>query len=252
MTARSSCGCPYTHSVSIRVQPEIAPSNMGGVPRGRPLARWSLTVCTFLLLATAIVVGNHPSSWDHLLVGLDTGRVRTVWVRGGLPPGASGSSPVVVRWHEGLIWREAQVLEVKGVPARHGAARVERTSTVVRGDVGARLVQLRPDVHLIRQQEPSGVSGTVLGWGVPAWMGLATLALWMAGVMLLMLHAKPWWRATRWAWFWLMMIMPLGTLAFLVLAGPTPFVPAPRNPARRLTGGWALLLTLLLGAVFFG
>jgi hypothetical protein len=122
----------------------------------------------------------------------------------------------------------------------------------MRGDVGARLVELQPGVHLIRQPQRSGASATVLGWEEPAWMGVATLAVWIGTVVVLMLHPKPWWRATRWGWFWLTLLMPLGSLAFAVLAGPTPLIPAPRNPARRLTGGWALLLTLLLGTVFVG
>ena len=53
-------------------------------------------------------------------------------------------------------------------------------------------------------------------------------------------------RATRWAWFWLQW-NPVGVLAFLLLSGPVPGVPAPRPGARRLTGGWAFLLSLLLG-----
>jgi hypothetical protein len=235
--------------VSIRVQPEIVPSDVGGVPRGWRWARWSLAVSTFVLLTTAVVAGQHSASWGRLLEDLDTGDVRTVWVRGDLPPGATGYSTVQVRWHEGLFWRQAQVLEVRGIRTPPGAGRGDGTSAVVRGDVGAQLVQLRPGVHVIRQQDRPGVSGTVLGWEVPAWMGFATLALWMAAVVLLILHPKPWLRATRWAWFWLMLLMPVGTLAFCLLAGPTPFVPAPRTPPRRLTGGWALLLTVFLGAL---
>jgi len=180
---------------------------------------------------------------------LDTGGVRTVWVRGDLPLGATGSSTVEVRWHEGLFWRQAQVLEVRGIRIPSGAGPGDGSSAVVRGDVGARLVQLRPGLHVIRQQEGSDVRGTVMGWEVPAWIGFATLAMWMAAVVLLILHPTPWLRATRWAWFWLMLLMPVGTLAFCLLAGPTPFVPAPRTPARRLTGGWAVLLTIFLGAL---
>lgn len=62
-------------------------------------------------------------------------------------------------------------------------------------------------------------------------------------LMLLINGPPPWW-----AWFWLG-TNPVGAVAFLVLSGPTPGVPAPDNPARRLTGGWAFLLSPLAGGL---
>ena len=48
---------------------------------------------------------------------------------------------------------------------------------------------------------------------------------------------------------WLL-LPPVGSIAFLLLSGPTAGLPAPRNPRRRLSGGWAFLLSLpLTGAV---
>jgi hypothetical protein len=59
------------------------------------------------------------------------------------------------------------------------------------------------------------------------------------------------WRATRWAWLWAVLLAaPVGTLAFALLSGPTPLVPAPRNRARRLTGGWALVILTVFVARF--
>ena len=44
---------------------------------------------------------------------------------------------------------------------------------------------------------------------------------------------------------------PFWGMVFLALGGPTRIIPAPRIGAGRLTGGWAFLLSLLLGSVFF-
>ncbi|WP_123303363.1 hypothetical protein [Bogoriella caseilytica] len=56
--------------------------------------------------------------------------------------------------------------------------------------------------------------------------------------------------ATRWAWFWLGVIVPVAWLVFVVLE-PTPWGRSEPSPprSRRLTGGWALLLALALGAI---
>ena len=89
----------------------------------------------------------------------------------------------------------------------------------------------------------------VLGWVAPDWTGLARLFLVIGTLAHLVLGPQPW-RATRWAWFWLFGVLsPLGMIAFLVLSGPTPGVRTPRSGARRLTGGWAFLLALVLGSV---
>jgi hypothetical protein len=48
----------------------------------------------------------------------------------------------------------------------------------------------------------------------------------------------------------------VGAVAFLMLSGPFPGTRPPRDPGRRLTGGWAFLLGMVLQALtarwFFG
>jgi hypothetical protein len=82
---------------------------------------------------------------------------------------------------------------------------------------------------------------------VPNALGISAFLLFLAGFPLLMIGPHPW-RATRWAWFWLL-LPPVGNVVFLLLSGPTPGVPRPRNPRRRLTGGWAFWLSLPLMSV---
>jgi hypothetical protein len=79
---------------------------------------------------------------------------------------------------------------------------------------------------------------------VPGVLALAAFGLFLAWLAFLVGGPQPW-RATRWAWFWLG-FPPVGVLAHLLLSGPTPGLPAPRRPDRRLTGGWAFLIYLVV------
>ena len=78
----------------------------------------------------------------------------------------------------------------------------------------------------------------------PVVLGLAT---WFGTVLLAGAGPQPW-RATQWAWIWLILFGgPLGSVAFLLLGGPLGLW-RPRDLSRRLTGGWAFLI----GLVFLG
>lgn len=46
---------------------------------------------------------------------------------------------------------------------------------------------------------------------------------------------------------WLL-VPPVGSVVFRLLSGPTAGITAPKNPDRRLSGGWAFLLSLPLAA----
>ena len=70
----------------------------------------------------------------------------------------------------------------------------------------------------------------------------------MCATLLLVGSREPW-RATSWAWAWLILLTPVGVPAFLLFGGITGLAP-PRPGHRRLTGGWAFLLALALGGAF--
>ena len=54
------------------------------------------------------------------------------------------------------------------------------------------------------------------------------------------------WRATKWAWIWLILLSgPLGSVAYLLLGGPLGLWRA-RDLSRRLTGGWAFRIAMVL------
>ena len=104
------------------------------------------------------------------------------------------------------------------------------------------------DGDLVVDQQPrcGGVTAQLLDVALP---GPASVVLIVAGLLtcaLLVGGPEPW-RATRWAWSWLLPV-PFGVLALCLLSGPTPGLPGPRTE-RRLTGGWAFLIGSALGGV---
>jgi hypothetical protein len=174
------------------------------------------------------------------------GEVQVVRVAGDLPERGTGFATVEVHWQRGAFGYWTEVIEARPRRAVPRSSR-EGATAVITGDVGTRLAALDPDVEVIRVGWPKS-SSELFGWRLPVWMGGLALVLFVCTLGLLISGPQPW-RATRWAWFWLMTAAaPVGAVAFLLLAGPTPFSPAPRDPAKRLTGGWAFLMALLIGS----
>lgn len=85
------------------------------------------------------------------------------------------------------------------------------------------------------------------GWRVPLALNIAGVLTWFLAVLLLVAAPRTW-RATPAAWCWALLLLPVSVPLFLLLSGPTPGLPVPRYPARRLTGGWAFLICLAVGA----
>ena len=91
-------------------------------------------------------------------------------------------------------------------------------------------------------RDPARATGVILPGA--NWSDLASLAT----LILLIVGPQPRW-ATKWAWFWLIDVVPLA--AVFLLLEPVPVwqgEPASARPSR-LTGGWAFLLALVLKAV---
>lgn len=225
-------------SLQTRVDAPTSPVR----PSGWDRLRWALIVVWVALVVTAVVVGHRSSSLRSLEDALASGRVHTVHVAGGLSRGASGFATQQVRWRSGLLRYEAHVLQAGpgDHPHREGA---DPSTPVLRTDVGAYLLRTYPGVHVVRDRL-SWSGSSMLGWELPGWFGSVGLLALLATLVLMVSGPQPW-RATGWAWFWLLST-PVGALSFLVLSGPTPLVPAPRPGGRRLTGGWAFLLALAL------
>jgi len=226
-------------------------------PVPRPARRWArlradpaTAVLRGLLLVgwlavgiTVLVSGQRAAPLDELRAAVADGELSEVRISEGLPPGTTGTAVQVAVWRTGLVTHRTEVWQISlGQQAPDG------TRPVLTDSLADELRAADPSLDVGRLGEPA-TSSELYGWRMPGWVGLVVLPIGL-GVLFLLLGGPVPERATRWAWFWLVW-SPLGSLAFLVLSGPFPGVPAPRPGARRLTGGWALLLSLVLGTGFF-
>jgi len=213
------------------------------------LAGWALLVGWVLLVGTAVFTGERSSSLSDLQSAADSGDVTVVRVSGGLGDSASarGFATLELHWREGLFRYRAEVREAR--PLRAG--RTDGDVPVVRAGVVTRLQASHPDLRIVSlpDDHPSSFSGSMLGSQLPPLLVWGGLALGLTTLCLLIAGPQPW-RATRWAWFWILGVAtPLGLLSYLVLGGPTALSPAPRPGAGRLTGGWAFLLAFVVSSI---
>lgn len=174
-----------------------------------------------------------------------SGAVERVQVTGEVPDGATGYGVVDVGWRDGLFSYRAEVVHVRG-PGELQEARSAAGDGVplLRSSPTSRLRDLQPGLAVTQQERTS--HGELLGWRMPGALALAAFGLFLAWLSFLVTGPQPW-RATRWAWFRLA-FPPVGVLAHLLLSGPTPGLPAPRRADRRLTGGLAFVVNLLVTA----
>ena len=240
-----------TTPAADEVQPRVEDADLRRAPRaprqrtGYDVWRWCLVAGNVLLLVVAVLLGARAGSWSALEAGVRSGEIASVSVAGG-PDGYGGSYDQEVTWRDGLVQRRVEVW-VSPLGS-------EGTSTLqeLPQDVGRVLTELRPGLEVERESRVTDASVGFWGWQLPWPNALGPLmilgwACWL-GVLV---HGPAPWRATRWAWFWLSWV-PGGVVAHLLLAGPTPLVPGPRRVVRRLTGGWAFLLSLLLAPLVEG
>ena len=239
---------PFPPSAALRTVPGVSTSGDVGraaVPARAPGAwdwfRLGLIASWLGLLVAGYALGARVTGFDRLEAAVASGAVTSVAVVGD-GPGPEGMRTQEVRWRDGLLPRSTSVRvhspEGDGGSTEGPGARITAT------DVGRHLQELRPGLRVTRAEPPSA-GGEVAGWQVPVWVAGLSLFFALLTLTLLVSGPEPW-RATRWAWFWLVALpSPLGIPAFLLLSGPLPGLPPPRRP-RRLTGGWALIAALIL------
>jgi hypothetical protein len=221
--------------------------------RSRADGRWvrvrhALIVGWLLVIVATVMLVERSASWLDIQAGVASGEVSTIRVDGALPEDATGYATVDVHWRHGLWRYVARVVEVRGpgAPSNETLLDGAGVSAVVHTDPGVQLSRSQPGLRVLRDsRRPSDSS--LLGWRVPSWLGLVAFALVLGGLATLVAGPQPW-RATRWAWFWLA-LPPVGSIAFVLFSGPTPLLPTPRDPTRRLSGGWAFLLAIALLAM---
>lgn len=216
----------------------------------RGVAVLCLLVWVGLLLA-GLLLGHRGASFSELKTAVAVDYVERVEVSGTLGDRAAGVEVVEVTWRRGLARFRTLVVEERP-PGAAGAA--------VRDDDDVTAILDRPVADVLRGIDP-GVTvttasprpggPTVLGWATPVWAD-AVLLLAAAAMVWLLTTGPPPRRATRWGWFWLMLLIPLlGFLAHLLLSGVLSRRPAPTPTARPwLTGPKAFLIgAVVAGAV---
>lgn len=198
--------------------------------------RLALLATWLLLLLLVVALGQRETRFADLEAAVTQGRVDSVLVLGQAVP-TDGFSTQEVRWTDGLVRRTTEVAVGTASPGEvaGGTTRSE--------DLGVLLSRADPDLEVRRwPQGQSAPYGELLGWQVPTWLALTALVAYLLQLGFLLVVPQTW-RATRWAWFWITTVPVVGTVLMLVLSGRTPGVPAPAAAGRRLTGGWALLLS---------
>jgi len=229
---------------SAIVETSMPPQHVSQWGRVARICRWTLIALWSVLAVVAVLAGERQSTLSALDEAVRSGAVQHVQVTPGLE-GGRGYTSVQVTWRPGSITYTTEVTEAR--PLGEAPPRDQRgDSTGVVGDLETHLLALQPGLDISRDDRVT-FAGPALGWILPEWSGWLLLLTYLA-TLLSLTSSPPPWRATRWAWFWLLVLIPpLGVPAYLLLAGPTPLVPAPRASATRLGGGWAFLLTFIAG-----
>lgn len=220
-----------------------------GWPSGWRVVGRIVLVGWAVLLVAACVTGERASSFAELEGAVASGDVHVVRVTEGLPAGGRGYAVVDVHWRDGWFGDYTRVIEAR--PVSDAPRWSSDDATAVVGDLRSRLTAAQPGL-VIERVDRQGSEVTFHGFRLPDWTVVVYTILGLATLFLLIAGPQPQ-RATRWAWFWLItMATAVGVPAYLLLAGPATHRFPPRNPSRRLTGGWAFLLALVLGAVLDG
>ncbi len=216
------------------------------IPRRRTVfdfVRWMMLALWLFVMAVAVSIGSYSTQLRDLESELDRGGVTSVTVTPGMPAEAEGATTQSVYWRSGWLNHRADVVMV--TPGDDSWAWTSEDNMAVRTgyDIANQLAEKDPALLITRV--PERMSGAeVYGFEVPSWLLGFTLAGAFGTFVVLVSGPQPW-RATRWAWFWLMTTV-IGAPLFLVLAGPTPPLRSPREQHRRLTGGRAFIIALVL------
>lgn len=209
-------------------------------------ARFALAAGWIVVLAALPFVGERNASWSDVRDLVTAGKVTEVRVSDELPDNATGFATVAVHWHHGPLSYVATVKQVRDDDSED-ATSVDESSAVLHSAPSERLSALQPGLRLSRDASRFDENPTMLGFQVPMVFAFVPLVLVLLGLGVLIMGPRPW-RATPWAWFWWLQ-NPVGTALFLVLSGPFPGLSPPRDPDRRLTGGWSFLLAAAVTSV---
>lgn len=218
-------------------------------PLNRRLVAWVLLAGWLVVAVAAVATGERESSLDSLRDAIAEGDVDEVRVEGGLGPRSRGFSTVKLTWSEHGLDYFTEVTQARGRPSRGETWRSDDRPRRVAGDLAGFLDLGDDDVRLVRTRDyGSGIHAELVGWRLTGWVVWLMAGLFVMTSGMLGGAGEPW-RATRRAWFWLiLMLPPFVCPAYLLFGGPAGLA-RPKRPEARLTGGWAFLLAILLGGI---
>ena len=108
-----------------------------------------------------------------------------------------------VQWRSGLFAYSTRVVEARPRHAARPGEAAEGVTGVVRGDLGERLQRLQPVSVSSGWPTPLVRAPELLGRELRGWVVWSLYAVLLSTLGLLVVGPDPW-RATRWAWFWLL------------------------------------------------
>lgn len=202
------------------------------------------------LVVAMLLTGTRPASLEELSSRVAAGDVTRVEVLGGMSPTAQGSSLAEIRWHDGLLPRYTEVRQVSSGSDDVSTQSVDNRGVAV---VGMNLVETltaqTPDgeLDIATGQYPSGTRAYLFDWNVPVWVTATAMVSGLAVLVMLITGQEPR-LATRWAWFWVFVLLGLaGVLAYLLVGVRRSGQP---GEGSRLTGGWAFVIMLVIQATW--
>lgn len=231
----------------MTVSEGTSPSVLSGRATLFDWLRWALAALWLFVMVTAVLAGSREADFDTLVSDLNSGRVSSVAVTPGLPDGADGSAQQTIFWTGGLLHRHT-VVQVSTDNAPDASA-LQGNVTRIHGHDAA--VELRRDYPGLTVTRASYITSWAefYGFRVPQWLIWPMLGGAVLTLMVLVSGGEPW-RASRWAWFWLLSTA-IGPPLFLFLSGRTWPIPDPRAGHRRLSGGWAFIIAAVCGSFLF-
>ncbi|WP_110241076.1 hypothetical protein [Nocardioides gilvus] len=222
-------------------------------PRGHRIYGWVLALAALAIAAAWLTEGAKHVPYDSLTQALESGEVTRVEVAGmpGMKPERSGYATLEVHWRDKFRPRFAEVTQVSSERQERKALRNGADAVVVTDDLVAEWKELQPGLEVVERPRHTGstVGGHIDedgGHQLPFWAGILTLLVWWAVLVQIVLGPQPL-RATRWAWFWLLVWVPtLAVPAYLLLGGPTGLGGRPRTNFR-VSGPLVVVVAFGLG-----
>jgi hypothetical protein len=206
-----------------------APANLGaaapapaGPARAGPVLVRVLVAVGLLLVWAQTAGGPVERSTGDLLTDLAVGEVRSLTIERPDPRSVTSGEAEVQWTTDGqTFWATYWSSTVPG-----------------EDDEGLTILAAARDAGVPVQSEPSAfVERDDAG---PAWSAVG-----LAALLVLVLGPEPR-LATRWAWFWLAVAAAPVWLVFVLLEPVPLWSRSPRPVRRRLTGGWAFLVSVTL------